>query len=118
MEQQDRAKDMLPYDVTEIRKRVAPIAARYKLKAVDLFGSYARGEATAESDIDLLIDTEGSGLDTLFKLGSLYAALEAAFACSIDVVTVASLNQPIRHASQEILRAQILNEKVDLYAAA
>ena len=111
-------KKNLPYKVTEIRQIIAPIAARYKLKAVYLFGSYARGEATADSDIDFLVDTEGAGLDTLFKLGGLYAELEAAFACPIDLVTVASLNQPSRHASQAQLRENIWQEKVDVYATA
>lgn len=46
------------YTAEEIRRRITPIAVRYRLKAVYLFGSYARGEATDESDIDLLIDTE------------------------------------------------------------
>lgn len=109
---------MKPYEVAEIRKIVAPIAVRYKLKAVYIFGSYARGEATEDSDIDLLIDTEGSGLDTLFKLGGLYAALESAFDCSVDIVTVASLTQPIHHTSQKMLREHIWEEKVGLYAAA
>lgn len=46
------------YTAEEIRRCITPIAVRYRLKAVYLFGSYARGEATDESDIDLLIDTE------------------------------------------------------------
>ena len=46
------------YTVEEIRRRITPVAVRHRLKAVYLFGSYARGEATDESDIDLLIDTE------------------------------------------------------------
>lgn len=46
------------YTAEEIRRRITPVAVRYRLKAVYLFGSYARGEATDESDIDLLIDTE------------------------------------------------------------
>ena len=46
------------YTIEEIRRRITPVAVRYRLKAVYLFGSYARGEATDESDIDLLIDTE------------------------------------------------------------
>ena len=44
--------------VEEIRRRITPVAVRYRLKAVYLFGSHTRGEATDESDIDLLIDTE------------------------------------------------------------
>ena len=46
------------YTAGEIRRRITPVAVRYRLKAVYLFGSYVRGEATDESDIDLLIDTE------------------------------------------------------------
>lgn len=46
------------YTVEEIRRRITSVAVRYRLKAMYLFGSYARGEATDESDIDLLIDTE------------------------------------------------------------
>ena len=111
-------KQNLPYKVMEIRQIITPSAVRYKLKAVYLFGSYARGEATADSDIDFLVDTEGADLDTLFKLGGLYAELEEAFTCPIDLVTVASLNQPPHHASQAQLRENIWQEKVDVYAAA
>ena len=53
---------MLPYTIDEISQRVMPVAKRYGLSAVYLFGSYARGEATSKSDIDLLIDTSGSVL--------------------------------------------------------
>ena len=44
------------YAVDEIARIVRPIAQRYGLRAVYLFGSYARGAATEDSDIDLLID--------------------------------------------------------------
>ena len=40
------------YTVDEIRKIVSPIAQKYGVAALYLFGSYARGEATVESDID------------------------------------------------------------------
>lgn len=46
------------YTAEEIRRRITPVAVRYRLKAVYLFGSHTRGEATDENDIDLLIDTE------------------------------------------------------------
>ena len=62
------------YSVQEIADRIRPVAKRYNLKAVYLFGSYARGEADAKSDIDLLVDTQGTELNTLMKLGGLYVA--------------------------------------------
>ena len=69
---------MLPYSVEEIKRRVTPVAQKYHLTAVYLFGSYARGDATAGSDVDLLVDLSGTGIDSLFKLGGLYSDLESA----------------------------------------
>jgi uncharacterized protein len=45
----------------EIKDRLlknSNIADKYKVKSLYLFGSYARGEATKESDIDLLVEFE------------------------------------------------------------
>ena len=44
------------YTVDEIREIVIPIAKKHGVAALYLFGSYARGEATAESDVDFLLD--------------------------------------------------------------
>ena len=42
------------YTQDQIRQMIAPIAEKYHLKAVFLCGSYARGDATESSDVDLL----------------------------------------------------------------
>lgn len=65
------------YTVQEIQSRVMPVAKKYGIKAVFLFGSYAKGTATEDSDIDLLIDTSGTALRSLLSLGALYNDLEA-----------------------------------------
>lgn len=46
--------DILTYG--EISAIVRPLLVQYGLRGVSVFGSYARGEATSSSDIDLLID--------------------------------------------------------------
>ena len=43
-------------DIESIRKIVSPIARKYGVKRVYLFGSYAKGLATEKSDVDLLIE--------------------------------------------------------------
>ena len=43
------------YSINQIQNIVAPIAKRYNVNSVYLFGSYARGEQTSESDIDIMI---------------------------------------------------------------
>ena len=40
------------YATDEIRQRITPIAEKYQLRRIYLFGSYARNEATDGSDID------------------------------------------------------------------
>ena len=43
------------YSIDEIRKIVAPIANQHGVDKVFLFGSYARGDATPASDVDLCV---------------------------------------------------------------
>ena len=52
------------YTIDDLRRIIAPIAEQYGLRAVYVFGSYARGEANADSDIDLLVDLTGTNIRT------------------------------------------------------
>jgi hypothetical protein len=106
------------YTIEEIKKIVAPIAEKYQLPAVYLFGSYARGTATDASDIDLLVDTTGTSLNSLFALGALYCELEEMFRRPIDLITVSALEQRIQMPSDQDFRETVLNERVELYAVA
>ena len=106
------------YSIEEIRRIVVPIAGKYNLKAVFLFGSYARGEADEKSDIDLIVDTAGTDIKGLFALGELYCALKEAFQKEIDLITVSSLEQSAHLPSEKLFRENIKNERVSLYAVA
>ena len=77
------------YTIDEIKEILSPIAASHGIKKVFLFGSYARGDAPAESDIDIRIDAPS--IETLFQMGALYADLEDAFGKSFDLITNTSL---------------------------
>lgn len=44
------------HDISDIKIIIKPIAIQYELKRVFLFGSYAKCNATPNSDIDLLIE--------------------------------------------------------------
>jgi predicted nucleotidyltransferase len=102
----------------EIKKILAPIAEAYHLPAVYLFGSYARGTATEDSDLDFLVDTTGTALKSLLALGALYNDLEEAFGKKTDLVTVSSLQQKAQMPSEEHFRDTIWAEKVRLYDVA
>lgn len=106
------------YSIEQIRDIVAPIAKKHSLKAVYLFGSYARGAATEHSDIDLIIDTSGTEIKSLLDLGAVYCDLEDALAKPVDLITVSSLEQQSQMPSDIRFRANIENERVNIYAVA
>lgn len=78
------------YTLDEIRAIANPIAARYGIAALYLFGSYARGEATPHSDIDFRVDR--GNLQDMLELGGLYSDLEANFQKKLDVLTTQMLS--------------------------
>lgn len=106
------------YTIEEISGRITPIAEKYSLRAVYLFGSYARGTASENSDIDLIVDTTGTSIKGLFALGGLYSELEDALEKKVDLITVQSLQQPVQMSSEARFRDHIWKEKVNLYAVA
>ncbi len=94
------------YTLDEIRSIANPIAHRYDVAALYLFGSYARGEATPWSDIDFRVDR--GNMKNLLELGGLYSDLEAGFGKKLDVLTTQML-------SPEFLN-RIRREEVLIYA--
>lgn len=72
------------YTFEEIKEKATPIAEEYGLFNLILFGSYARGEADEESDIDLVYDGKLTGL---MQYSSLVRKLESIFGCHVDLVS-------------------------------
>ena len=102
------------YTLDEIKKRILPVIEKYDIPAMYLFGSYARGEATEESDLDFLVDTTGTSLTSLLALGALYCDLEEVFQKSIDLITVCSVMQNVETESERSFRDTIIRERVKL----
>ena len=78
-------------DKIQISEIITPIAKRYGLPAVYLFGSCVLGTANDTSDVDLLVDTTGTQLKSLMTLGALCCELEGALKKPVDLITVSSL---------------------------
>ena len=106
------------YTLDEIARRIRPVAEKYRLKAVYVFGSYARGEAREDSDIDLLVDLTGADLSGFFAIGGLYNDLEAALEKEVDFVTTESLEQPSRRMSDKLFQELVNQERREIYAVA
>lgn len=76
------------------REIILQIARRHGVGKVRVFGSVARGEATENSDLDLLIDVTGP--TTPWFPGGLVAELEALLGCRVDVVETNALREELR----------------------
>ena len=81
----------VPYTVAEIRQRILPVAQRYGVERIFLFGSYARGNAMPNSDIDLRIDS--GAIRGYFMFAGFCRELEEALALPVDALTTGSLSE-------------------------
>jgi len=106
------------YSINEIKERITPVAQKYRLPAVYLFGSYARGDATEESDVDILVDRTGTKLIGLFEMGGLFNDLEEAIGKPIDLITTSSLEQEDTKRRTPWMIENVNKDKVIIYAHA
>lgn len=94
------AKQITRDDIRQTLRDYLPILAeRFAVRSLALFGSVARDEATAESDIDLLVEFDRPV--GLFELFALQNELEALLGRPVDVGTVQSLKPRVRERVME-----------------
>ena len=88
---------MIAEDIRAHWTEILRIAKRYGVTAVRVFGSAARNELRADSDIDLLIEVTG---DTApWFPGGLVAELETLLRRRVDVVEPPALRPALRDAA-------------------
>lgn len=95
-----------------MRYLVRPLALKNNLKAVYLFGSYARGEATSESDVDIMI--EGGNITSANEYFSLSEQIEKIFNKKVDLVMAEAALKNRTRAGKRLLE-HIERDKVVLY---
>ena len=93
-------------EMDDIRSAATELGKGYGAERIWLFGSYARGDADSDSDVDLRIDK--GQICGLFALSGLRLALEDRLGVEVDLLTSDSLDG-------EFLD-RIRNEEVLLYA--
>ena len=89
--------------LTERREEILRIARSHGARNVRVFGSVARGEDDAQSDIDLLVELAPGR--SLFDLGGIQFELETLLGRNVDVVTEHGLKPRIR---ERVLRESVI----------
>jgi predicted nucleotidyltransferase len=97
--------------IQHIGPEVVALCRQHHIRSLSVFGSAARGEMNAESDIDLLVEFEPTHAPSLAG----FARLKQSFATllqvpSVDLATSGILRNPYR-------RKAILADLKQLYAA-
>ena len=81
--------------IPEIRSIVGNLAQQYGAERIYLFGSYARGDATEQSDVDLRID---KGNIRGLQFAGLLGDLEDALGKKVDLVSTNGMDEGFRNA--------------------
>jgi predicted nucleotidyltransferase len=103
------------YTIEQLKEKIAPVALKYRLPTVYIFGSYARGDATDTSDVDILVDKTGTALRGLLALGGLYNDLSDALRKPIDLITTGALEQASTRERTPWMLENLNREKIQVY---
>ena len=76
------------------KAEILQAAARRGVKNIRVFGSLARGEATAASDVDFLVEMEPHR--GLFDLSGFWLDLEDLLGCPVDVATPGAIEPQMK----------------------
>ena len=91
--------------IKEIKDRIVPVLHKYGISDIYLFGSYGRGEASPDSDVDILCDK--GNIRTLIDQGEMEEELEASLNKSVDIVFTSSVKD-------EYFEKQIMEDRIKL----
>lgn len=69
------------------------LANRYSVRRIGVFGSFARGEENAESDVDIVVDLASPTFDNFMDLAFL---LEDKFQRHVDLVLTESVKPMLK----------------------
>lgn len=84
-----------------LRTYMAENARKYGIMRMGIFGSVARGEQTADSDVDICVEMQSPNM---FSLVHIKEELQRLFGCAVDIVRLredmdGTLKQCIREES-------------------
>ncbi|MDD5262360.1 MAG: nucleotidyltransferase domain-containing protein [Methylacidiphilales bacterium] len=95
-----------------VRTAVKSACKGRPIRRVEIFGSVARGEGHACSDVDLLVDFLPEAKVGLFEMGALKEDLEEMLGCAVDLVS----RRAIEKSANPYRQRAILAAPVTIYA--
>ena len=100
-----KEKSSTVFTVDELKKLLIPVFQNYNVRRAVLFGSYSKGSATPESDVDLMVDSGLKGLKFIGLIGDIKQSLCGKEVDVLDVTHIdsgSSVDREIRKTGVEI----------------
>jgi predicted nucleotidyltransferase len=100
-----KEKSSTVFTVDELKKLLIPVFQNYNVRRAVLFGSYSKGSATPESDVDLMVDSGLKGLKFVGLIGDIKQSLCGKEVDVLDVTHIdsgSSVDREIRKTGVEI----------------
>lgn len=92
----------------ETKKKIAELCKKNKVRELSLFGSRVRGDFTASSDYDILVDFQPNSGVSLFEFSRMQIDLEDLLGAQVDLVPKEGL--------KPLIRDSVLSETEMIYA--
>lgn len=89
--------------IAKYQQLMLPVLRKYQIRRASIFGSVAKGYDTAESDVDLLIETEPGF--TLFNMLQLEEEIANLLHKKVDLVEFNAIKQSIK---EEVLKSAVV----------
>lgn len=95
--------NQLIYTLPEIERILSPVFSEYPVKKAILFGSYAKGLAEPNSDVDILVDSGLKGLSFFGLLEDVSTALDK----NVDLLDISQI-EPDSNIHLEIVKSGVV----------
>jgi len=100
---------MIPKIVENSRQKIVEICQKYQISELSLFGSQVRGDFSAKSDFDFLVEFDTEARIDFFDLGEIQEELEKIVQTKVDLVP--------KNGLKKLIRQQVLAEAETVYEA-
>ncbi len=95
---------IMKQNIDEIKTKIIPVLKHYDVTKAGIFGSFARGDFTKKSDLDILVEFKKG--KSLLDLARLELELEEKIKRNVEIITYNSLNP--------LIKKQVLKEEVEI----
>lgn len=100
---------MIPKVIEKSKQKIVELCRKYQISELSIFGSQVRGDFSATSDFDFLVEFAPEAKVSFFELSRIQSELEELVQSEVDLVP--------KNGLKPLIRQTVLEEAEIIYAA-